>query len=160
MLAPQINPKMKVTVGKKAKRPGDVLSLDEATVEDIREQRMHLTKRRVLAFQMGQFDPLGHMGPITVKGKLLLQQLTLDSQAKGWDDPLSSEHAAKWADYITQMLNLPPVEYPRSFFPVGDKAPWLITFCDASQLAMGAATYLRWEHPQDGVQVCLVMAKT
>ena len=58
MLAPQVNPKMRVARTKRSNHPEDTLSLDESVIEDIHENRMKLTRRRVLAFQMGQFDPL------------------------------------------------------------------------------------------------------
>ena len=92
--------------------------------------------------------------------RLLIQLLTLDDKLKGWNEPLPPEHADKWATYITQVLSMPAFTYPRSIFPVGDSSPWLITFCDASQLAMGTACYVRWIDVTGIPQVRLVIAKT
>ena len=114
-LEPKTNPAMRVAVKRRAKlREEDIVVLDEKLLDDIEMSRLPLTRRRVLAFQMGQFDPLGHISPVTLKGKLLVQKLTLNSPNLKWDEPLNEKDSKDWRQYMEIMLNLEGVKLPRS----------------------------------------------
>ena len=54
-------------------------------------------KRGVLSIVNSIYDPFGFSAPVVVKGKMLLQQMTLPNTARaalGWDEPLP-EHFKK-----------------------------------------------------------------
>ena len=48
-------------------------SLQPKDLEDIRDGRRKLTRREVLSFLMGCFDPLGLVAPVLIHGKILLR---------------------------------------------------------------------------------------
>ena len=52
------------------------------------------TRRGVLATVNSLFDPLGLVAPITIRGKLLLRELT--STTVDWDAPLLPEKESEW----------------------------------------------------------------
>ena len=139
---------MRVSQKRCGKQKGkDVVQLDEGKIDDILKDRLKLTKRSVLAFQMGQYDPLGHITPLMLKGKLLMQSLTLQGHKLGWDDPLPESDAADWARYIYLVLNLPDVRIPCSIVVTNGVEPWLVIFTNASSVATGAVAYVRWRIP-------------
>ncbi|XP_053691432.1 uncharacterized protein LOC128739955 [Sabethes cyaneus] len=100
------------------------------------------TKRIVLSVIMAQFDPLGFISPITVRGKMLIQDLWRTGCE--WDEPIDTVSFAKWTRWIRMMKGL---EVPRSYF--GDaksgeiKNIELHIFADASESAYGCVAYFR-----------------
>ena len=94
-----------------------VVELNKVLMDDIREQKCELTRRRVLAFLMSQYDPLGLLAPVWNRGKLLLQKLVISSSKRGWDEKLSPEEVKAWSDFIKLALHLPPVKVSRAFRP-------------------------------------------
>ena len=53
-----------------------------------------LTRRKVLALLMSQYDPLGLMVPLLLRAKILLRSLYGKGKEKNWDKPLSQEQAS------------------------------------------------------------------
>ena len=161
-LHPEVTPKMRMSI-RKTGREANIADVNEALVEDIREKREALTRRRVLAFIMSQYDPLGTLSPIWIQGKLLLQEVVIASTSKGWDSPLEQEMTEKWIRFIEFTLRLPPTRLPRSFRPQHAVSAMLITFADASSIAYGAVAYARWQckdpWDQTYVETRQIMAK-
>ena len=62
--------------------------LGEKEVKEIKLGEKELSKRAVLSFLMGNFDPLGLLSPLVVRGKILLRRLYGPDSSLGWDDPL------------------------------------------------------------------------
>ena len=62
----------------------DTLSLTQCQIKQ--EATAPVTKRSILQASSKQYDPLGWLSPITVRAKLLIQELW--KQQVGWDDPL------------------------------------------------------------------------
>ena len=126
-LCPEVTPKMRMTIRKSGK--GSLIAnIDETLIEDIREKREALSHRRVLAFIMSQYDPLGTMSPIWIQGKLLLQEVVISSSSKGWDCPLEPEMTERWIQFIEFTLKLPQIHVPRSFRPPYALSAMLIAF--------------------------------
>ncbi|XP_071572749.1 uncharacterized protein [Temnothorax nylanderi] len=73
------------------------------------------------------FDPLGFLSPITVAGKIFIQELWLSKL--DWDEDLPDNLAKKWITFTNQLKDMPKFEIPR----------WI---GDASQKAMAAVVFL------------------
>ena len=113
-----------------------------------------LTKRIVLSYVSRLFDPIGLYTPVTMRGKLLVNELW---QSKlGWDEPLSNELGEKWFKLKTDLDSLSTLKFSRYAY---DESVDLIFFCDGSKLAYGFACYARSVTPNK-VSSNLVFAKT
>ena len=114
------------------------------------------TKRSVVSLATRFYDPLGIVSPVTVQFKILFQELC---EAKiNWDDPLNGILLEKWKKLLSSLSGPELIVIPRCYFPSHPQSIKLIGFCDASQRAYAAVTYLRMETPQ--VLVRIVAAKT
>ena len=113
---------------------------------------------------MGQYDPMGIVTPLMVKGKLLMQSHTVNNPHLGWDESLPENAAADWARYINLVLNFLDLRIPRSIVVPNGQEPWLVIFTDASSVAMmGAVAYVQWRIPVWDLQEAkstLVMSKS
>ena len=83
----KISSKMKMKV-KKNQRDPKVLDLDEEVFEELLAGEHTLSKRKLLGWQMAQYDPLGVGQPIMVGAKLLFRELCDPQHGLGWDDSL------------------------------------------------------------------------
>ena len=99
------------TDSRKTNRPQtvDLHEIGDVITEDLIRLTTPLTKRRVLAFMMSQYDPLGLLAPLLLIGKLMLRNLYGKSFTKGWDDPLDSQEAKQWLRYITNIVSIGPI---------------------------------------------------
>ncbi|GFS35446.1 integrase catalytic domain-containing protein [Trichonephila inaurata madagascariensis] len=59
------------------------------------------TKREILSVIARLFDPLGFLGPILTKAKLILQKLWVLKLE--WDEPLSNPVAKEWNDFVSTL---------------------------------------------------------
>ena len=118
------------------------------------------TKRSLLKISAKIFDPLGLLSPFTIQWKVLFQLLCNENVE--WDDKLSDEHLKKWNLLISDLQSLNNVCVPRCYFGIKDKvlSVQLHCFCDASEKAYAAATYLRSKYESGLVDVNLIAAKT
>jgi len=116
------------------------------------------TKREVLRWSSGIFDPLGFISPVTIRAKLFLQQLWQTHIE--WDSPLSTDLSTEWntiaANITSATMLLFPHKFTASIPPPKDAATNLHVFADASLKAYGAVAYLQ----QDQQPATLVMSKT
>ena len=116
-----------------------------------------LTKRSTISFASRLFDPLGYVEPITVKAKIMIQDLW--KQNLSWDEDVPSEHKDQWLNWISDISNLTSVEIPRPYFLTSISNRQLHIFCDSSQLAYGAVAYLRGMSGAE-IYTAFTMAKT
>ena len=58
-----------------------VIELGKGELERIQRGERSLSKREVLSFVMGAFDPLGYIGPALLQGKMLLRRLYGEGQS-------------------------------------------------------------------------------
>ena len=119
----------------------DILSLSLEKMIRKSEAITKLTKRSTISFASKLFDPLGYVEPITVKAKIMIQDLW--KQNLSWDEDVTSEHKDQWLNWISDISNLTSVEIPRPYFLTSISNRQLHIFCDSSQLAYGAVAYLR-----------------
>lgn len=122
-------------------------------------QEASFTRRKLLGKVAGIFDPLGIASPFTVKGKIRIQHLSRLSL--DWYEEVPEEEKIWWSRWTSSAFNLSGVEFDRCLIPQGILTSQIHTFCDASEEAFAAATYLRHVMENTGkIKVALVMART
>ena len=103
-----------------------------------------LTKREVLKQIASVFDPLGIFSPVTLKGKLFLQDLWI--KKLDWDESVSSEDKIEWETIKSELKKLKTCQFPRYIGLKEGKndlvSHHLLGFCDASKNAYAAVVYL------------------
>ncbi|XP_011884072.1 PREDICTED: uncharacterized protein LOC105571212 [Vollenhovia emeryi] len=117
-----------------------------------------VTKRTILSAVAQIFDPLGLVGPVTVRAKMLLQKLW---QLKlTWDETVPQEIYTAWTQYQTQLRNLEDIVIPRQARRGDADTIQLHGFSDASERAFGACIYVRATDEQGNHTVRLLAAKS
>lgn len=96
-----------------------------------------LTKRKVLKGLASQYDPIGLVSPVLLKGKLFVRQLC--QQNLEWDTKLSDEDSEKWREIAAEFKRLYTIEFPRSTLITGRVT--IHAYSDASSKAYGAVVY-------------------
>ena len=106
-----------------------------------------VSKRDVLQLSSRIYDPLGHLSPVTVKAKLLIQELW--QRKLEWDEPLPADLEAKWNDIARDIQEANKLVLPRCFFPqmqTEAQPIYLHVFADASPKAYGAVAFISNDH--------------
>ena len=88
--------------------------------------------------------PLGVITPLTMRFKLLFQQLY--GEKVGWDDPLEGRLLSQWENLTSDLQQSTPISIPRCCTAGEDmtvRSYALDGFCDASLKAYAAVVYLR-----------------
>jgi hypothetical protein len=116
----------------------------------------NITKREVLRESSKIYDPLGILTPVTIRAKILMQELW--KEGYGWDESLPQELQAKWLSLSNDLQAATRITFPRRYFP--SLSTWppntsLHVFVDASVKAYGATAYITY-----GSEISLVMAKS
>ena len=96
-----------------------------------------ITKRQMVSYFSKTFDPYGYLLPVTVSGKLLLQEVW--KTELGWDEILPNHIHEKWLEHIKNLTNI-SLSLDRKFSDL--KNPTLHVFGDASKKGFGAVAYL------------------
>ncbi|MGH0125412.1 UNVERIFIED_CONTAM: hypothetical protein FKN15_068962 [Acipenser sinensis] len=102
------------------------------------------TRRGVLSTVNSLYDPLGFVAPVTIQGKALLRELTLETS--DWDSPLPQEKEELWAAWRDSLKDLCDLQIPRPYArisPSETQRRELCIFCDASTKAIAAVAYLK-----------------
>ena len=116
------------------------------------------TKRKILQQSAKVYDPLGLLAPVTVRARILLQELW--QRKLPWDTPVDQDLQQRWltiAEDIQQSITK-QATLPRQYLPtpVEQQAELqLHVFADASTLAFGTVAFL-----QQGPHTSFVMAKS
>ncbi|XP_049300629.1 uncharacterized protein LOC125774511 [Anopheles funestus] len=142
----------------------DVFCFDAATnksFEKYTAEEVYPTKRIVLSVVMAQFDPMGFIAPVTVLGKMLIQDLW--RTGCDWDEAIDDQSYDKWRKWIQLMQAIGSFEIPRSYFGSARsdevKDLQLHVFTDASEQAYGAVAYFR-ATVNGQVKCALVMSRS
>ena len=118
-----------------------------------------LTKRTVLRQIASIYDPLGLYSPVTLRGKLFLQDLW--NLRIAWDKHLTEQDKIQWFA-IHKDLKLLANCYFTRHIGLDERRTTryqLLVFCDASKYAYAAVVYLLQED-QDQQRVDLIFSKT
>ena len=103
-------------------------------------QRTGWTKREVCSVAGRLFDPLGLVAPVTILGKLIVQELW--RRGVEWDDPIPSEVEIEWESYLQHLNQVGAIRVPRWIGHRSVKsAERLVAFADASLVAQAAVVY-------------------
>ncbi|MCP3684787.1 MAG: hypothetical protein GY861_19130 [bacterium] len=102
-----------------------------------------ITRCLVLHSVAKVFDPLGLFMPLTLKGKILFQNLWKNKYA--WDTKVDQSFENEWNLFKANLKIIAETSIPRRLFQFPLKSPFLLCFTDASQQAFGTCIYL-WEN--------------
>ncbi|XP_062704072.1 uncharacterized protein LOC134286474 [Aedes albopictus] len=117
------------------------------------------TKRQLLKFMMGIFDPLCLLSPITIQLKIIFQELwRLQS---GWDDEIPDGLVPRWMEWLNETARLGEIRLPRYYHPAVPSFSdvELHAFCDASDKAYACVIYMVHRRKERS-HVALVYAKS
>ncbi|XP_015124395.1 uncharacterized protein LOC107046317 [Diachasma alloeum] len=117
-----------------------------------------LTKRSILSDLAKIFDPLGLLGPIIIRGKIIMQNLW--KERIDWDDPVPLSIQTEWKSYTDELMQLKDESFDRKIIISNAKEIQLHGFCDASEKAYGACIYLKTIDDQGNSQTSLLCAKS
>ena len=104
-----------------------------------------ITKRSILQDSSRVYDPLGILSSVTIRTKLLMQELW--QRSIDWDKPLDQQSRDKWRDIVTDLQNATATTIQRCYTPCETEdsnhaAYHLHIFSDASTKAYGAVVYI------------------
>ncbi|KAJ0184295.1 hypothetical protein K1T71_000718 [Dendrolimus kikuchii] len=119
-----------------------------------------LTKRKVLSHLMRVYDPLGLLGPIVIKGRILFQNNWRSNT--DWDSELSPTETSKWLEWFNELLTVSTFKIPRWYSKAFDAEPLqreLHIFCDASESAYACVAYWRLLYADKSVKLAIIGSK-
>ncbi|XP_011860374.1 PREDICTED: uncharacterized protein LOC105557673 [Vollenhovia emeryi] len=100
------------------------------------------TKREVLSTVSRLFDPLGLIGPIIIRAKLIIQEAWMSRL--DWDEPLTDGLLKAWNAYAEDLRGIGAIRVPRRIIRGFDTTRFCLhALCDASLRAYGACIYLQ-----------------
>ncbi|XP_076248023.1 uncharacterized protein LOC143187669 [Calliopsis andreniformis] len=117
-----------------------------------------ITKRTILSEILKIFDPLGLVGPATVRAKVILQRLW---QLKvSWDESLPQDLHTEWECFHHQLALLNQISIARYAISSAMHGIEMHGFCDASEQAYRACIYLKSINTEGQCTVRLLCAKS
>ena len=119
------------------------------------------TRRGLLAVMSSVYDPLGFVSPFVLLAKKIFQAEC--RSGKGWDEELDQKNKEKWLKWLEELPMLQEFQVERCMAPsrfsfVQDAQ--MHHFCDASEEAYGAVSYIRLMNADGEVHCSLLMAKS
>ncbi|XP_042229944.1 uncharacterized protein LOC121873355 [Homarus americanus] len=123
-------------------------------------QRKPATKRGLLSVVSSVYDPLGFIAPFVIKAKLLFQDEC--RRRRGWDEPLLEHNNVAWNAWFEKLPRLATLGVPRFYKPRDHGrtvSVQLHSFCDASQVAYGLASYLRLTDTEGNIHCSFIFGK-
>ena len=128
---------------------------------DLRNHEVASTKRAVLSVISKVFDPLGLVSPVTMRAKILFQDIW--RLGLSWDEALPADLLIQFQKWIQDIKILNSWQVHRCYFP---DLSWkklseieLHTFGDASEKGYGACVYLRVPGTDGSYRVSLVLSR-
>ncbi|XP_054283573.1 uncharacterized protein LOC129000637 [Macrosteles quadrilineatus] len=114
------------------------------------------TKRQVLQAVMSIYDPLGFITPITMKGKILVQNLwKLNIQ---WDEVIPAKLEKLWENWMKDVKKSEKLKTQRCYNLTSNCSLQLHIFCDACEKGFGSVAYFRVEKG-DQVEATFVLVR-
>uniref|UniRef100_A0ABD2VVW4 Integrase zinc-binding domain-containing protein n=1 Tax=Trichogramma kaykai TaxID=54128 RepID=A0ABD2VVW4_9HYME len=99
-----------------------------------------VTKRAILSDVARIYDPTGWLAPVTVRAKMLLQNLWL--QGHDWEQPMDNTTTELWLDFRRKLEALQTCRIPRWLGVNSKSSRMLHGFSNASERAYATAIYL------------------
>jgi hypothetical protein len=118
-----------------------------------------ITKRKLLSELAKVFDPLGFLSPVTIKAKLIFQDLWKEENV-GWDTNLSRNYQVGWQSYQADLSHVQALSIPRVIISPKSIFQEIHGFSDASFKAYSAVVYLRSQDADGKVTLRMIAAKT
>ena len=113
-----------------------------------------VTKRIVLQAASRIYDPLGFLSPITIRAKILIQELW--QSGVDWDTPIQHNHNETWMQIATNLQEATNLAIQRCYFTSPSNDPVeLHAFSDASTKAYGVVVFIRI-----GTQTSFIVARS
>ena len=119
------------------------------------------TRRGILSAVSSLYDPLGMAAPFILPAKLLLQDLC--RRGLGWDDEVPDLHLTRWRAWVDDLPKISRIAIGRCVKPVKSldiTSCQIHHFCDASQVAYGAVSYLRLVDMQGRIFCSFLIGKS
>ncbi|XP_031634739.1 uncharacterized protein LOC116348029 [Contarinia nasturtii] len=103
-------------------------------------QNDKVTKRQLLSDASKLYDPHGILSPITIKAKIMMQELF--KSHTDWDSLAHEEIQVEWKVYREELGIIKNIKIDRWFQSTPYSSIFLHGFCDASERAYAAVNYL------------------
>ncbi|KAJ2954551.1 hypothetical protein O0L34_g2836 [Tuta absoluta] len=117
------------------------------------------TKRTLLSEISKIYDPLGWIAPVTIKAKLLFQNVW--SENINWDEVVPAKIATEWTSLRNDMINIKNIYLPRWMNVTSQSQPIeLHGYCDSSEKAYACTVYSRVINANGQYVTTLLAAKT
>ena len=117
-----------------------------------------VTRRGMLSGVSSLFDPLGLVSPFSVRGRMLVQELTRLNL--GWDEEIPGHIALQWGEWLGELAAVAKFKIERCIKPTGSVEFQLHHFGDASTRAYGSVSYLRATLSDGQFGTFLVMSRS
>ncbi|XP_017475320.1 PREDICTED: uncharacterized protein LOC108365708 [Rhagoletis zephyria] len=134
----------------------DKISVDVKSCNDY-IQTLRATKRNVLKAMAKIYDPLGLLGPFTVRIKIRLQEVW--RQKKEWDVIMDGETQSAFSQWQEELALLETFCVDRCLSAGSESILELHIFSDASPKAYGAVAYCRQIMPTGRILTNIVCSK-
>ncbi|XP_051788795.1 uncharacterized protein LOC114659410 [Erpetoichthys calabaricus] len=118
------------------------------------------TRRGVLSTVNSLFDPLGFLAPVTIRGRLLLRELS--RHGSDWDTNLPESMHEQWVQWQSSLQCLRGIQIPRIYSAIPPSNALHIELCifsDASVNAIAAVAYLKFLSHDKQIDVGFVLGK-
>ena len=117
------------------------------------------TKRELLKKIVSVFDPVGILSPAVVPLKILFQKMC--KEGSSWDDDINDECKAVWKKWLLSAQKTPNIVIPRCYLQKEKPVEFqIIGYCDASEKAYSAVTYLRVTYKNGQLSTQSIAGKT
>jgi hypothetical protein len=122
-------------------------------------KKLALTKRNILSLLASQFDPMGWIGPIIIRMKMLFQEICRENL--DWDVTLEGQFELKWEEIVRHLFAIKEIKISRCIYRHPKRVIrkcFLHGFGDASTKGYCAVVYLVY-HAEDGIYTALLTSK-
>ena len=117
-----------------------------------------LTKRTLLSIISQIFDPLGLIGPVVIKSKIILQKLWL--LKLDWDDIIPSNYHKDIKQFFEDFRSIRIINVPRKVMVPQYSSLELHGFTDASESSYGVCFYIKTINKRNEVLTTLLCSKS
>jgi hypothetical protein len=100
------------------------------------------------------YEPLNFLGPLVIKGKLMIRFI---NEKYDWDDTMDPVHSTKWNNWKYSILSLQELTIPMMYIFQSvnkDTNFELHVFSDASQQAIAAVGYIKQDSEESSFVFC------